>query len=69
MKVAFLEKPMIFEVENFKEINFRLCCQAMSNYRENLDYKNYLGPIAYRRQFTLPNSAYNTFLNTQTFIK
>lgn len=69
MKVSFLETNFIYEVENFKEINYQLCGQAMAHYQENLDYKKYLGPVAYRRLFVLPNSAYNTYMNQQTFIK
>ena len=69
MRVTFDLTVTFYEVENYREINYQMCREAMSNFLENLDYKRYIGPISFRRQCTLPNSAYNTFLNTQTFIK
>lgn len=67
--MTFCPKVTIIEVENFREFNLNMCHDAMSGYSENLEYKRYLGPLAFKRQCTLPNSAYNTFINSQNFIK
>ena len=69
MRVTFDPEITEYEVENYREINKQRCREAMTNYCENLDYKNYIGSVTFRRQNTLPNAAYNTFVNSQNFIK